>query len=243
MRAIAPAYKLPWLAAERTPARAALAEHQARIDAAEATALELQAPIDRAQAIVAEADAALRQAEAALAEHQRAELSELVETARQGRPLQPKTQRARAAAEARALECRRQAELARQALAEVRTPYDEEAKPAALALHAQLPSAVFAVMAEFHADALDRYLKNLQAFQEAEVELRAIGIAVAQEERQLRDRGMVVPAIGGAMAQRYSELKRYDVPSAYDLDAAAQRAALLMSRLAGDADAQPEPPR
>lgn len=243
MRAIAPAFKIPWLVPERTPARVALAEHQALIDAAEATALELQAHIDGATAIVTKADAALREAESALAEHQRAELSELVETARQGRPLQPKTHRARAAAEARALECRRQADLARQALAEVRIPYDQEAKPAALALHDQLPSAVFRVVAELHADAMGRYLKNLQGLQEAELALRAIGIAVAQEERELRDRGMVLPAIGGAMAQSYSDAPRYVAPNGADLDAAAQRASHFMSRLAGDADARPEPLR
>lgn len=238
MRAIAPAFQMPWLAAARTPARATLADHQQKIDDAETLALELKVPVDRAAEIVAAADAAVREATAAIGALNDAELAELVETAKSGAdPLRSKTQRARATAEQHRLECLRRAELSRQALLELTAPYDA-AVQTSIELQAELPRLVIAVMAEHHADALARYSANLLAFQAAELELRSIVAAVAQEERQLRDGGMTIAANAGAMAQAIAEAPAYDPPSPAALHDATLKTTALMDRLAGDADAQ-----
>jgi hypothetical protein len=243
MTATAIAFQRPdWMTASRS--RRALAEHQAAIDAVEQGALEVKSAMDRAQAAVREAEAAVRAADAEIAEINKAELAELVENARSGAPVSPKTQRTRATAEARAAECRRRVDVARQVLAEVAVPFDE-ARSASLAMQAQLGQLACAVLAELHSDAMSRMRRAREEFVQAEIDVRSISNAIAQEGRKLQDSGRdgtPYYRAGAPLTQAFADEPAYEGPRMPQLYRGEARWSQFLLALLGDADALPPEP-
>jgi hypothetical protein len=230
-----------WLTVARSPTRQALADHLQAITAAEQEAESLKPPVNRAQAAVAEAEAAVREADAAVATINERELAELVETANSGKPVHPRTRRDRTAAEAKADECRRRAELARRALAQIIGPLQDAQLPIA-ALQAQFAPLIVAVLVELHAEAMRKRAAAMQELAGSELMARAICSALSEEGRRLRDLGfdgMPCFRAAGPMAQAFADSQRYEPPSEAAVYNAAPHWTHFMVRLARDPDAQP----
>jgi hypothetical protein len=237
-------FRPEWMTGSRAPARQAIADKQFAIDSIEQGALEVRATMNRAQATVRDAEAAVRAADAESAEINRLELQELVENAKSGTPVSPKTQRMRAAAETRAAECRRRADLARQVLAQVTIPHDA-ARQGSVAMQKELGPLACAVMAELHADAMVRMRRARQDFVAAEIEVRSIANAIAQEGRRLQDSGHDGSAYflaAAPLAQAFADEPGYQAPTMPELYRGSAQWSDFLGRLIGDPDVLPPAP-
>lgn len=235
--------KPEWITASRSPARQALAQLQAQITAAAAECERLELPITRARATLTDAEQASRQIEQERSSTDADEVEALVATAQggdvTGNKLARDFARRRADLDRRSSQLAHRTELARRALETVTQPFDA-ARVALRDLQTGLVSLVAEIAGELHADAMTRRNEALRVAIDAEIEARALAMALSAEGDRLRSVDAAATPLfrsAGKMAQTYTDAARYDPPSPQQLYSGAAKWTEWLHAISNDPDA------